>query len=316
MEHQDNIFEKFKKAAENSESNDFPGLEKVWSRVDAKLNTQAYQTQKKANSSWKKFAVAASVVVGTAFAYQFFGYRLFKEAKIKPTVESTVKAVDRVNKQSIDTTVASNDTIETTKAVTIVTSKEAKRILETHVNSLNQVAVKEPSGSTIKHDTITLLKQAAISKTTIETEKRNTGRMLREKAFQSTGVKRYKIEDDNEEEYPIKQETTESKKVTLKKAPPLIVVDGKVAKTLKDAEEGETIMELEEPLYIVNGVEYSEKEMFGPNPTSPYYPLNKQDIESVVIYEGKEAIERFGQKGAKGVVIVRTKDGKPAVLKK
>jgi hypothetical protein len=315
MEKQDNIFEKFKKAADNSETNDFPGFEKVWSRVDAKLNTQAFQTQKKTNSGWKKFAVAASVVVGTAFAYQFY-----KEFRNTPSVENTIVVTDSIKQKPTATEIISNDTAtteittETTiETANVISKKEANRILEKHINSLNQVAVKEPAGSSIKHDTITLLKPAVITKADIEKEKRNTGRMLRERAFQSTGVKHYKIE---EEEYPIKQEITESKKVPLKKAPPLIVVDGKVAKTPKEAEQGVTVMELEEPLYIVNGVEYSEKEMFGPNPTSPYYPLTKQDIESVVIYEGKEAIERFGQKGAKGVVIVRTKDGKPAVLKK
>ena len=68
MENQDNnLFDQFKKAADNSESTDFPGLEKVWSRVDAKLDTQIYQQQKNINSGWKKFAVAASIVVGNGF---------------------------------------------------------------------------------------------------------------------------------------------------------------------------------------------------------------------------------------------------------
>ena len=50
--------------------------------------------------------------------------------------------------------------------------------------------------------------------------------------------------------------------------------------------------------------EYSEKEVFGPNPTSPYYPLNKQEIESISIYQDEEAIELYGEKGNKGVVVI------------
>ena len=72
MEHQDKIFEQFKKAAENQDSQDFPGMEKVWSRVDAKLDTEVFKSQKKTNTNWKKFAVAASVVVGSVFAFQLW----------------------------------------------------------------------------------------------------------------------------------------------------------------------------------------------------------------------------------------------------
>ena len=38
MENQDKIFEQFKNAANNAEQQDFPGIDKVWSSVEGKLD--------------------------------------------------------------------------------------------------------------------------------------------------------------------------------------------------------------------------------------------------------------------------------------
>lgn len=73
----------------------------------------------------------------------------------------------------------------------------------------------------------------------------------------------------------------------------------------------ESVLVLKEPLYIINGVEYSEEELFGSNPTSPYVPLNKQEIQSIEILQNDEAITKYGDKGKKGVVIITTKNRKP-----
>ncbi|QYS85659.1 hypothetical protein JJC03_10750 [Flavobacterium oreochromis] len=75
----------------------------------------------------------------------------------------------------------------------------------------------------------------------------------------------------------------------------------------------ETILELKEPLYIINDKEYSEKELFGPNATSPYFPLKKQVIETISIYKDEEAIDLYGKKGEKGVIVIKTKNGKPVM---
>lgn len=300
MEHQDNLFEQFKKAADNSESTDFPGFEKVWSRVDAKLDTQIYKQQKSVNSGWKKFAVAASIVIGTVFAYQVFK----KEKTIVPQENKIVRedtTIPQTSEPSIITTDSTNKTIE---------KKETKKAQEKQIRLKTQVATRTLTTNWMINDTLIFREPAKIIIETDERE-RQSSTMMRGEVFNAIGVKHIKTE-----EVPEKKQEPENKKITLKKAPPLILIDGKVSNNARDIREAETVMELEEPLYIVNGVEYNEKEMFGPNPTSPYYPLNKQEIESIVVYEGKEAIEKFGQKGSKGVVVVKTKDGKPAVLKK
>jgi hypothetical protein len=300
MEHQDNLFEQFKKAADNSESTNFPGFEKVWSRVDAKLDTQIYKQQKSVNSGWRKFAVAASIVVGTVFAYQVFK----NEKTILPQENKIVIEETTVPQASEPSTITTDSTNK------IVEKKETKKTQEKQIRLKTQVATRTLTTSWMINDSLIFREPA---KVTIETDERErqSSTMMRGEVFNAIGVKHIKTE-----EVPEKKQEPESKKVTLKKAPPLILIDGKVSNNAKDIREAETVLELEEPLYIVNGIEYSEKEMFGPNPTSPYYPLNKQEIESIVVYEVKDAIEKFGQKGSKGVVVVKTKDGKPAVLKK
>ena len=68
MENQD-IFNQIKSAAENPEPKDFTGMEKVWNRVEEKLDTKASKT---AAWRWKKIAVAASLLLMATLGYQFF----------------------------------------------------------------------------------------------------------------------------------------------------------------------------------------------------------------------------------------------------
>lgn len=101
------------------------------------------------------------------------------------------------------------------------------------------------------------------------------------------------------------------------KQPPLVLIDGKVSKSKKYANglmpesEFESVTYLENPLYIINGEQFTETEVFGPNPTSPYSPLAKQNILSTTILQGEAATNAYGEKGKNGVVIITTKDKKP-----
>lgn len=300
MEHQDNIFEQFKKAAETSETKDFPGLEKVWSRVDAKLDTQVYQAQKSTNISWKKFAVAASVVVGTVFAYQFL-----KEEKTIQSPQNTVVVNDSIaDKITNDTTTA----IVSSENEILLNKKEADKIIEKQLSNPNQVTVNEVAAATIEEKAEIVAPETSRPITSPSKDENDDAKFLRGRVYEARSVVHSKAEEVVEV-----NQNTESKKQASRKAAPLIVVDGKAVtdKNKADLEDVESIVELKNPLYIINGVEYSEKEVFGPNPTSPYYPLNKQEIESISIYKDEEAIEQFGKKGEEGVVVIKTKNGKP-----
>lgn len=301
MEHQDKIFEQFKKAAENQDSQDFPGMEKVWSRVDAKLDTQVFKAQKKTNTNWKKFVVAASVVVGSVFAFQL--WKQFDTTK-EPIQNSVVETI----KEDINSIITEDSTAIVNTEEQVINNKQNEKILHQQILGTNQVAVSE--NKPVSNDSIQIRSMAA---PIMEEDK---GYLNNSITNETVAAKSSRVD---ESDYKAKQEPTKS--VTLgKKAPPLVVVDGKATdkkvSDVKNSEDLETIVELKEPLYIINGKEYSEKELFGPNPTSPYYPLNKQEIESMSIYQDEEAIELYGDKGKKGVVVIKTKYGRPAIQKK
>ena len=90
----------------------------------------------------------------------------------------------------------------------------------------------------------------------------------------------------------------------------LLLIDGKLSKKSLNnlnPDEIESVVELKEPIYYINGVEYSEESLFGENPTSPYAPLSKQKIDTIVILQPEKAIPIYGEKGKKGVVIITIK---------
>ena len=68
MENQDKIFDKIKNASQKAEEKDFPAFEKVWMRVEEKLDKKE---DKKAIVLWKKWAVAASLLLFFSLGYQF-----------------------------------------------------------------------------------------------------------------------------------------------------------------------------------------------------------------------------------------------------
>lgn len=68
MDNQDKIFDKIKNAAQKAEANDFPAFEKVWTRIEEKLDKKE---DKKAIVLWKKLAVAASLLLFFSLGYQF-----------------------------------------------------------------------------------------------------------------------------------------------------------------------------------------------------------------------------------------------------
>ncbi|WP_353743392.1 von Willebrand factor type A domain-containing protein [Flavobacterium sp. 38-13] len=68
MENQDKIFEQFKDASKKAETKDFPAMEKVWNRVEEKLDKK---DDKKTIVLWKKIGIAASLLLFFSLGYQF-----------------------------------------------------------------------------------------------------------------------------------------------------------------------------------------------------------------------------------------------------
>jgi Ca-activated chloride channel homolog len=68
MENQDKLYNKIQQAAKNAEANSFPGMEKVWARVEEKLDKKE---DKKVIILWEKWAIAASLLLFVSIGYQF-----------------------------------------------------------------------------------------------------------------------------------------------------------------------------------------------------------------------------------------------------
>jgi Ca-activated chloride channel family protein len=103
MDNQDKIFEKIKNASQKVEKKDFPAFEKVWMRVEEKLDKKE---DKKAIALWKKIAVAASLLLFFSLGYQF----LKNDAKIiVPTTAPENKVVIQEEQETKATDKPSGD---------------------------------------------------------------------------------------------------------------------------------------------------------------------------------------------------------------
>ena len=297
---EEKLYKKIQQAAENAEQKDFPGMEKIWARVEDKMETQTLQKEK---HLWKKLAVAASVVlVGTL---TFF---LLQEKENVIIPENTITTIDS-SKNNIPTLESANGLVNTTPEI----KKEAEQILQQQIVIQNNIVINDTINYTSKKEVmiptpIAMEEVQEMAKTSLVPSYNNSisnSASTNNSGYLTKG-KRYDITMNS-------AETTQEKDKNVANDD-LVVIDGKASKkslTNINPEEIESIVELKEPVYYINGVEYSEESLFGENPTSPYAPLSKQKIDTIVILQPEKAIPIYGEKGKKGVVIITTVGGKP-----
>ncbi len=298
MDNQDNLFNKIKSAAENAETKDFPSMEKVWSRIDAKLDTKV---EKKHNNNWKKLLVAASIVLVVTIGYQFF--KTEKEI-VSPNNEIVTKEAE---KPIIQDSLENQNGIVSTEIENPNIKENVDEILKEQITKPNPVVISEKAEEKVKAKSYDdIMEVPSVVKNNQAPRNSNTT-WYGNNNFESRGVTYEEVKAEKNDDNLKKSKDT-------KKLDPIVVVDGEVTReklsNIND-EDIEIILELPEPLYIINKIYYTEQELFGPNPTSPYAPLNKQKIESISILPPEKAVSIYGEKGKKGVVIVTTKDGKP-----
>ena len=296
---EEKLYKKIQQAAENAEQKDFPGMEKIWARVEDKLETQTLQKEK---HLWKKLAVAASIVlVGT------LAFFLLQEKENVIIPENTITTIDS-SKNNIPTPESANGLVNTTPEI----KKDAEQILQQQIVIQNNIVINDTINYKSKNEvalpTIAMEEVQEVAKTSLVPSYNNS--MSNSASTNNSGYlakgKRYDITMNS-------AETTQEKDKNAANDD-LVVIDGKASKkSLTNINPGEieSIVELKEPVYYINGVEYSEESLFGENPTSPYAPLSKQKIDTIVVLEPEKAIPIYGEKGKKGVVIITTVGGKP-----
>ncbi len=292
---EEKLYKKIQQAAKNAEQKDFPGMEKIWSRVEDKLETQTLQKEK---HLWKKLAVAASIVlVGTL---TFF---LLQEKENVVVPENTVTTIDS-SKNNIPTPESANGFVNTTPEI----KKEAEQILQQQIVIQNNIVINDTINYKSKKEVIiptpiAMEEVQEVAKTSLVPTYNNNisnSASANDSGYLAKG-KRYDLSN-----------SVNLLKENDKKAAndDLTLVDGKLTKeslSSLNPDEIDSIIELKEPIYIINGVEYSEESLFGENPTSPYAPLSKQKIEKIEVIQPADAVKIYGKKGKKGVVIITIK---------
>jgi len=308
MDNQDKLYKQFQDASQKAPEKEFPSMDRVWGRVEEKLDKKALA---KESNLWKKIAVAASVLLLITLGSQL--WKLETEEVITPKTEivtnEIVKPADSISTSEVQALVS-------TEKRNPMIKEDATEIVNSAIEERADIVISENASSLVSQDTVfkTISKE---NKMVIESESvANAGYSQSKRVFQAVGVRRSEMEARVVDK--TKQEESKAKK-----QPPLYIVNGKAVSAEQSSADMETLNKDEidtyevftEPLYVINGVQYSEEDLFGPNPTSPYAPLNKQEILTTKILKGKEATSIYGEKGKKGVVIITTKNGKPAVKK-
>lgn len=293
---EEKLYKKIQQAAENAVQKDFPGMEKIWARVEDKMETQTLQKEK---HLWKKLAVAASLVlVGTL---TFF---LLQKKESVVTPENRVTTIDS-SKNNISTPETANGLVNTTPEI----KKDAEQILQQQIVIQNNIVINDTINYKSKKEImipvpIAMEEVQEMAKTSLVPTYNNNisnSASANDSGYLAKG-KRYDFTMN------LAETTQETDKKTTNDD--LLLIDGKVSKKSLNninPEEIESIIELKEPVYFINGVEYSEESLFGEKPTSPYAPLSKQKIEKIEVIQPADAVKIYGKKGEKGVVIITIK---------
>ena len=292
---EEKLYKKIQQATENAEQKDFPGMEKIWARVEDKLETQTLQKEK---HLWKKLAVAASIIlVGTLTLF------LLQEKENVVVPENTVTTIDS-SKNTIPTPESANGFVNTTPEI----KKEAEQILQQQIVIQNNIVINDTINYKSKKEVIipTPIAMEEVQEMAKTSLVPSYNSMSNSASTNNSGYlakgKRYDITMKS-------AETTQEKDKKVANDD-LLLIDGKLSKKSLNnlnPDEIESVVELKEPIYYINGVEYSEESLFGENPTSPYAPLSKQKIDTIIILEPERAIPIYGEKGKKGVVIITIK---------
>lgn len=332
MKNEEKIYHKIKEASQKIEETTFPGMEKVWNRVEEKLDNTIV---KKKSEIWKKLAVAASFLLFFTIGYQLFYTQkaieetnhpeTFQNQSIEPKTETTQEANEIIDQNKIQTNskgttteavvnknnnevspeeIAADKFYKTTTPVEEIASKNSND--EAFINKDKKVLAPAKSSLVAEKtsDDVKLINQDdAIQMGYLNSASSNSNAFLSNRkiyAARSSNMK-YQI-NINEEK---KESTTQAENNAL------VVIDGKLSDKKKEnlnEEEYEPLVELNNPIYIINNEEFSEESLFGKKPTSKYAPLSQQKIDSIKVYLPEEAKLIYGEKGKNGVVIITIKN--------
>lgn len=332
MNSEDKIYNKIKSASHKGEK-DFPGMDKVWNRVEEKLDNTIV-VQKK--NTWQKLAIAATVLLSFSIIYQFVtNDETIKNKIINNNTNPIIVSNDSVKKiidEAKEVVVDNNDSKKSTNAINPYYSSgetSAESSLSPEATKSSDIVIDDSAiKMEVKEDQYDAEEKGKIINELNKNISTENELSFRNSALNSSNSNNGYLAPTKKYDAPVKEikskyKASKSKVAAapVQKNKDLVVIDGVAMDKNYNAEKelnkisSEDVEErtyLPNPLYIINGIEYSEESLFGKNPTSPYAPLDKQRITSTSILKPADATKIYGKKGEKGIVIITTKDGKPA----
>lgn len=332
MNSEDKIYSKIKNASHKGEK-DFPGMDKVWNRVEEKLDNTIV-VQKK--NTWQKLAIAATVLLSFSIIYHFVANDETITNKVinnnsNPVIVSN-DSVKKIMEESREVVVDNIDSKKSTNAINPYYSSGETSVessLSTEATKSSDILIDDSAMKMeVKENDVVLEEKDKIINELNKNISTENELSFRNSALNSsssnngylTPNKKYNV-TVTPPKSKYKAAKSKTKAAPVQKNKDLVIIDGvamdKDYNSEKElnkisAEEVADTTYLPNPLYIINGIEYSEESLFGKNPTSPYAPLDKQKITSTNILEPANATKVYGKKGNNGIVIITTKDGKPA----
>ena len=301
---EDKLYKKIQQATENASPDTFPSMEKVWSRVEEKLETNSITKEK---NNWKKISVAATIIIVFSILFNFYK----KEPEI--IIEKNVIVInDSITKEEV---------LKEEQISTLLLDTTANKSVESSTRKdENQITYGLAPITINKKDSLKLLKKDILiipnnSTSGYFSVADSTTKVVKKEKISFPSLQKGNKRTEYTNFQSISNKAIQNPKTTSKKTNPLVVINGNVEKISSiseiPSEEIDSIYILRNPLYIINDVEYSEESLFGKKPTSPYFPLDKQKIISTTILYKEEGEKLYGTKGKEGVVIIKTKNGKP-----
>ncbi|MDP9962049.1 vWA domain-containing protein [Chryseobacterium lathyri] len=310
MENNHDIDKRFNDASKLSEEPAvFQGFDKVWAKVEKKLDT--IEEKKRILPAWLPYGVAASLILGLG-AFYFISKNGTLENSAPLIVENSTEAhPEKKNIYTIDSTVKSNIEKE------IEISKSSQKPLSLTKNKANKDPNSPNSKSKIlainKNDVPAAPGRAGLRKDTLKTQ--NIEEVI------LTGFTPKKVQNYTSSAVSVQSNYIASNTVSQSLQGRVVGVQiqtygtkrrksDQIANKMNAINNGlsgynqisirgaASLKSTNEPLFVVNG-EIVQRDYFN--------ALNPKKIESVEVVKGTGASALYGSRGANGVIVVKTK---------
>ena len=287
MENQDKIFDKIKNASQKAEEKEFPAFEKVWMRVEEKLDKKE---DKKAIALWKKLAVAASLLLFFSLGYQI----LKPDSKI--IVPNGTRDINVVVQEKQDTnTIKKPSEIIKSDAEVILKKQIENKVAVVQETTMPEEIISNGTGvsAVVEEDNTVYNTLNEVVVVGYTTQKKSTlvGSVSMSSNKDSQKQKSANINQALQGRIAGVQ-ITNSQGYVSQGSPglsPTIRIRGSAS-----------ITQSNEPLYIIDGV---------PVNADDFKQLKPNDIKDINVLKDASSTAIYGSRASNGVIILTTKNG-------